>query len=166
MHVTPLETERRAPAFGPARPERSLVSWLIVTAVAVALLTVGIWFLIDYLTPTDGEAMLRDYVGDWENGELAGLSDYFTLNGTLVNATTGRSFQREDIRAELSRLAGDASVNIHHVVVGSSDRIASAQIDVTFPTGDALDGVSVWEIVGGEIRQQTISYVMVYAPES
>ena len=166
MQATPLKAEKRTRAFMPARPRTSLVPWLIMAGVAVVLLTVGAFFLVDYLTPTDTEAMLRDYAADWETGDFADLPDYFTLGGTLINATTGESFAPEDIQAEMARLAGDAAVDIHSLVVGTSDRIATARFEIVPETGNALDGVSVWEIVGGAIRQQTISYVTVYEPSS
>ncbi len=163
MQTTPLK--ERAPAHVPERPRTSLVPWIMVAALAVILLTVGAWFLVDYLTPTDAEAMLRDYVTDWERGNFADLPEYFGLGGTLINATTGRSFAPEDIQAEMAGLADGATVNVHNLVVGSSDRIATAQFEIAPQAGDMLDGVSTWEIVGGAIRHQTISYVTVYGPQ-
>ena len=42
-----------------------------VAVLAVGLLAAGVWFMVDYLTPTETEAMLRDYVSDWEGGDFA-----------------------------------------------------------------------------------------------
>lgn len=164
MQATPVQAEERAPALTPPPRRKSLVPRLIMAAVAVVLLTVGAWFLVDFLTPTDTEAILRDYVSDWERGNFADLPGYFALGGTLVNATTGSSFAPEEIQAEMTSLAGSATVDIHSLTVGSSDRMAMARFEIVPETGDALDGVSVWETVGGAIRQQTISYVTVHEP--
>jgi hypothetical protein len=166
VQTTHLETERRAPPFTPEHPRINLVGWSFVAVVSVILLTVGAWFLVDYLTPTDSEAMLRDFVADWERADYADLPHYFALNGLLVNTTTGISFAPEGIPTEMTRLVGDAPVDVHNLTMGSSDRIATAQFDVVPEAGDALDGVAVWETVGGEIRQLTISYVTVYEPRS
>jgi hypothetical protein len=144
------------------RPKTGLIPWILVAVLAIGLLAVGVWFMVDYLTPTDTEAMLRDYVSDWEGGDFASLPGYFALGGTLVDGTTGSSFAVEEIAAELTDLAGTAAVDVHDLVVGSSDRIASARFEVISEVGDSIDGVAVWETVGGTIRQQTITYVTVY----
>lgn len=169
MQTTHLETERRAPAIRPERRRAGRVAWAMLTVIFIALLAVGAWFLVDYLTPTDTEAMLRDYVSDWENGNFADLPDYFALNGTLVNATTGTTFGPDEMSAEMVRLGlvvGEPTVNVSNLVMGSSDRIAMARFEIAAETGDTLDGVAVWETVGGAIRQQTISYITVFEPRS
>ena len=166
MQTTPHQAEKRAPAFTPPQPGKPLVPWIIVAVLAVVMLTVGVLYLVDFLTPTGTETMLRDYVAEWEGGNFADLPEYFSLGGTLVNATTGGSFVPEDIENEMTNLAGNSDVKVHNLTVGSSDRIATARFEIVPEAGDALDGVSVWEIVGGAIRQQTISYVTVYGGNS
>jgi hypothetical protein len=166
VQATQHKAEKRAPPFTPFQSRKALVPWIIVAALAVVMLTVGVWYLVDVFTPTETEAMLRDYVADWEGGTFADLPEYFSLGGTLVNARTGESFAPEAIEKEMTSLAGNTNVNVHNLTVGSSDRIATARFEIVPEAGDVLDGVSVWEIVGGAIRQQTISYVTVYGGNS
>jgi hypothetical protein len=137
---------------------------MLVALLAASMLGLGVWYLVDSLTPTDTEALLQDYVSDWAGGDFANLPSYFALGGTLVDATTGAVFPPEEIAAHLADLTGAAAVTVHDLAVGSSDRIATARFEVVPETGDALDGVSVWQIVGGAVRQQTITYVTVFAP--
>ncbi len=160
--MPPVLETKKPPVALRTEVKPGLTPWLMLAALAVVLVVVGVWFLVDYLTPTDTEATLRDYVASWESGDYAALAEHFALNGVLVNATTGRSFAPDEIQAEMIRLAGDANVAVTGFAVGASDRIATARFEISSATGDTLDGVSVWEMVGGEIRIQTVSYVTVY----
>lgn len=166
MQRTPLQEAQRTPTFIPPRPRRTLVPWIILAAVALIVLSAGVWYLVDILTPTENEAMLRDYAAAWEDGNFADLPEHFTLGGKLVNATTGMSFAPEDIENQLESLTGGTTVVVHRLTIGTSDRIATARFETVPEDGTALDGVSTWEIVGGAIRQQTISYVTVYGGNS
>lgn len=162
MQATHLETEERTPASSPEQPTRNMVPWIFLAALVVVLVAVGTTLLVSQQSQTDTEAMLQEYVSDWESGNFADLPGYFTLGGELVNASTGASIAPEDIGAEMADLVGFATVDVHDLAVGNSDRIATAVFDIVPPNGDSLNGVSVWEVVGGEIRQQTLTYVIAY----
>lgn len=114
-----------------------------LAALAVVLVAVSTTLLVSRQSPTHTEAMLQEYVSDWESGSFADLPGYFTLGRTLVNASTGSSIAPEDIGAEMADLVDVAAVDVQDLVVGSSDRIATAMFDIVSPSGDSLNGVSV-----------------------
>ena len=167
MQATTLEAKtQQLPPTPPQEPERRGRLWLMAAIGAAVLLVVGLWALVGRDAGSETEIMLRDYVADWEDGSFGALPGYFSLGGNLVNATTQTSFPSEEISGEMSRLAGSGVVDVHNLAVGSSERIATATFEIVPTAGDTINGVSVWEIVGGSIRQQTIAYVLEYAPRS
>ena len=99
-----------------------------LAALAVVLVAVSTTLLVSRQSPTHTEAMLQEYVSDWESGSFADLPGYFTLGRTLVNASTGSSIAPEDIGAEMADLVDVAAVDVQDLVVGSSDRIADRDV--------------------------------------
>lgn len=154
-----MSTTMRAPEVGTAPPvHRHLTTalWIVVGALAAALVALGAWMLVDRYTgpQADATALVDDLTAAWTAGDAAAIQDVYTADAIVVDAWGGQMTRTSGILADLAtaHALGFQVERIAPVTVEGD--YASSFFRYSTPAGEEGTLATIFQLRDGMILRQ------------
>lgn len=142
--------------------------WMLMSALlAIALLAIGVWYMVDHYTTigqSETEGVVADYHEAWAELDGEAVAASFRPGGFIELVSSGQSYARNEIADYVATYPPDSELTLVGDMIVADTGIAAQRFHWSFNTAGLhdIEGISVFRVVDGQIATHWAMFSTVY----